>query len=396
MNIKHRDTIVVVGFLILVQASGAIAGFWLPAIAPEVAHTLKMSPSLIAYVVLIQYIFAMFSSLLAGGFVARFGAWRSSQIALVIFAFSHTIFWQGSLLALIAGSITLGCAYGLVTPPAAHLLSKVVTPQNRNFIFSIRFTGVPIGGITAGLTAPAIALALGWRESMLVTPLLTLLLALAMQPFRQHWDKDRTHSATLFRNPAADIQTVWNKTSLKWITLSALCMGAVQTTLTTYTVTMLVEDLKYNLIAAGIGLSTIQFASVFGRLSWGWLADQLGSGALISMIIAVIVAVCACVTTFLSPDWPELLVYGLCFVFGFVGMGWNGVYASEIARLAPPHAISGATGASMFIMFSGVFLGPLIFVFLFSFTNSYTSTYFVTAFVAVGALVCLLRSVKAQ
>ena len=37
MNISRLDTFIVVGFLILVQGTGAVAGFWLPAIAPEVA-----------------------------------------------------------------------------------------------------------------------------------------------------------------------------------------------------------------------------------------------------------------------------------------------------------------------------------------------------------------------
>ena len=77
MTISRTDTVIVVGFLILVQGTGALAGFWLPAIAPEVGQSLGLSPSLIAYPVLILYIFAMVSSLMAGGIVRRFGAWRS-------------------------------------------------------------------------------------------------------------------------------------------------------------------------------------------------------------------------------------------------------------------------------------------------------------------------------
>ena len=59
MTISRTDTVIVVGFLILVQGTGALAGFWLPAIAPEVGQSLGLSPSLIAYPVLILYIFAI-------------------------------------------------------------------------------------------------------------------------------------------------------------------------------------------------------------------------------------------------------------------------------------------------------------------------------------------------
>ena len=83
MNNSRLDTAIVVVFLILVQGTGAVAGFWLPAIAPEAAKGIGLNASLIAYPVLILYVFAMISSLFSVGFVTRFGAWRTSQLALL-------------------------------------------------------------------------------------------------------------------------------------------------------------------------------------------------------------------------------------------------------------------------------------------------------------------------
>ena len=34
-------------------------------------------------------------------------------------------------------------------------------------------------------------------------------------------------------------------------------------------------------------------------------------------------------------------------------MGWNGVYASEVARLSPSNAVGKVTGACMFVVFAG-------------------------------------------
>ena len=109
----------------------------------------------------------------------------------------------------------------------------------------------------------------------------------------------------------------------------------------------------------------------------------------------MITVICATVTTLLSPAWPALVVYGLCFAFGLVGMGWNGVYGSEVARLAPANAIGRATGASMFITFSGVFIGPMIFATIYALTGAYTATYLTTAMVALAALFCISRAARA-
>ena len=392
MNDSRPDTFIVVGFLILVQGTGAVAGFWLPAIAPEVADNVGLNASLIAYPVLLLYIFAMISSLFAGGFVNRFGAWRTSQLALLLIGISHLMFMGGSLFLIALGSVVLGWAYGMITPPASHLLSKVVTKKNRNLIFSIRFTGVPIGGVLAGILAPQVALEFGWQQSMLFSVIVAAGLCLAMQPFRCKWDSDRSSDTALLRNPLTDLQLVWRLTSLRWVALYGMCMGAIQTTLTTFTVTMLVEDIGYSLVLAGLGLSVIQFSSIFGRVAWGWVADKINNGLLTLMIIALIAMICAVITITLSPQWPHLLVYTLCFVFGIAGMGWNGVYASEIVRLSPKNDVSKTTGASFFITFSGVFVGPLLFSTGYSIVGAYNISFFLTIIIALSAIVFILKS----
>ena len=392
MTNSRLDTFIVVGFLILVQGTGAVAGFWLPAIAPEVADDVGLNASLIAYPVLILYIFAMISSLFAGGFVTRFGAWRTSQLALFLIGISHLMFMGGSLFLIALGSMILGWAYGMITPPASHLLSKVVTQKNRNLIFSIRFTGVPIGGVLAGIFAPQLALEFGWQQSMLFSVAVAAALCLAMQPFRSQWDSDRSSNVTLFRNPLTDLKLVWRLTSLRWVALYGMCMGAVQTTLTTYTVTMLVEDIGYSLVLAGLGLSVIQFSSIFGRVTWGWVADKINNGRLALMVIALIATICAVITITLSPQWPPVLVFSLCFVFGIAGMGWNGVYASEIVRLSPKSDVSKTTGASFFITFSGVFIGPLLFSAGYSIVGAYNITFFLTIIIALLAMFFIVKS----
>ena len=125
MSLGRVDTVVVVGFLILVQATGALAGFWLPAIAPAIGADLGLSPALIGYQVLVQYVFGMLSSLMAGGFVQRLGAWRASQVALLLFVLAHALFLTGSVAMIAEGCImarvchTNNCPVGVATQKEA-------------------------------------------------------------------------------------------------------------------------------------------------------------------------------------------------------------------------------------------------------------------------------------
>jgi hypothetical protein len=58
-------------------------------------------------------------------------------------------------------------------------------------------------------------------------------------------------------------------------------------------------------------------------------------------------------------------------VFGATAFGWNGVQLSEVARLAPPGSAGKVTGATGFVTFAGVVIGPPVFALLSSWTGSY-------------------------
>ncbi|MEO9899629.1 MFS transporter [Nisaea sp.] len=378
-----RDTVTVVFFMIWVQLIGSMASLWLPAIAPEAAAALGVDASLIGLQVVVVYIGGMVTSLFAGGLVARLGAWRVSQVSLCLFALAHLVIASGELPLMALGSFIIGLGYGLINPPAAHLMSKIVTPKNRNLVFSIRFTGVPLGGIAASTFAPAIALALDWQSSMLVTILAALSMALVMEFFRKHWDSDRSRAAPLIRSPLADIKAAWKLPAIRWLCFTGLFLAAIQLSLNAFAVTFLVEETGYTLVAAGLALTAVQVAGVIGRIAWGVLADRIRSGFAALIINALLTALSALATVFIAPDWPVGLVYALFFVFGFTAMGWNGVFASAVVQHSPDGKAGNMTGAALFFTFSGVIVGPAIFTLGYQLLGTYSGSFMVTAILAV-------------
>lgn len=392
-----RDTITVVFFMIWVQLIGSMASLWLPAIAPEVAAALGTDASLIGLQVVIVYIGGMITSLLAGGLVGRLGAWRVSQVSLGLFALAHLIISSGLLSLIVLGSFIIGFGYGLINPPAAHLMSKVVTPKNRNLVFSIRFTGVPLGGIAASTFAPSVTLSFGWQSSMSVTIAVALLMLVIMEFFRKRWDSDRSPAAPLFHSPLADITAAWHLPAIRWLCFTGLFLAAIQLSLNAFAVTFLVEEIGYTLVAAGLALTAVQVAGVIGRIAWGILADCIGSAFATLIINAVLTAVSALVTVFIAPDWPVGVVYFLFFIFGFTAMGWNGVFASVIVEHSPEGKAGNMTGAALFFTFSGVIVGPAIFTLGYRLLGTYSASFIVTAILAVagsGAIALAAHAAK--
>ena len=71
----------------------------------------------------------------------------------------------------------------------------------------------------------------------------------------------------------------------------------------------------------------------------------------------------------------------MCAFFGATAIGWNGVQLSQVARHAPPGQAGAVTGASGFLTFTGVVLGPPLFAVLAGMTGSYRA-----GFAAFGTL----------
>jgi len=97
--------------------------------------------------------------------------------------------------------------------------------------------------------------------------------------------------------------------------------------------------------------------------------------------LGIAAAVCAYATAAMTEAWPAVAVIAVCTVFGATAIGWNGVQLSQVARHAPPGQAAMVTGASGFVTFAGVVLGPPTFALLAALTGSYR-----VGFLAFGTL----------
>lgn len=369
-----------------IQAMVSLALLTLPVMAPVVAAAVGVSSVYVGVYVAIAYVGAILASLAAGTAVARYGAIRISQAGLVVCALGLALCAVNSVPVIALGALLIGIGYGPVTPASSHLLARTTPARSLSLVFSLKQTGVPLGGVLAGLIVPSLLLVTGWQGALLVVSLLCLACAVVAQPMRREMDADRHPQCPLsLGNLAEPLRLVLSHRALVVLAACSFFFSATQLSLVTYLVTFLHDSLGQGLVAAGLALSVSQFAGVGGRVFWGYVSDRFLGARRMLALLAALMALSSVGTALLSTSMPTALIMGILVVFGASAIGWNGVYLAEVARQAPKGQASVATGGTLAVTFLGVVLGPPLFGALSSMFGSYRAGY---AALAVPTLVC--------
>lgn len=345
-----------------IQSLVAMGLLTLPSMAPRVAQALAISPAYLGLYIALAYAGAMTASLAAGGAVARYGAIRVSQAGLLLCAVGLALCAVPSFIAMAVGAVLIGMGYGPITPASSHLLARTTPAHRISLVFSIKQTGVPVGGALAGAIVPSLQQFAGWQQALLAVAAANVVCAIVSQRLRKDFDADRDPSrraaASNFLQP---VRMVLAHPALRMLAGCSFIFSIVQLSLTTYLVTYLTDSLAYGLVAAGALLSVSQAGAVLGRVGFGYASDRwFGARRMLAMLSAVM-ALSALATSLLPAHAPGLLVMAVLFVFGATALGWNGVYLAEVARQAPPGMAGVATGGTLAITFLGVMLGPPMF-----------------------------------
>jgi MFS family permease len=362
-----------------------------PVIAPELALEMGVEPSLIGYQMSLIYGSAMLSSPFLTWMVTRFGACRAIQAGLLLSVIALALALLSGLAALLMASILLGVAMSVMTPAGAHVLFRFSPPKRRNLMFSIKQTCVPAGWMMMALIAPPVTLMFGWKWAIALVMVFAVGMIAALQCVRATWDDDRTTQAGSAAQQAREgLMLLWKLPELRWLSVASMFMSGVQLCLSSFAVTLLVQEAGYGLVAAGVMLSVAQGAGVTGRIAWGWIADRFGNClGLLLRLSAVMVASCAAMG-FVTTQWPPVLMALLFLVFGASAIGWNGLFLAEVARLSPPGKVSVATSGAMVWNFAGILIGPALFAMTVRANSSYALTFGLLSLFAIGGFLFLL------
>ena len=367
---------------LMVQSLTAMALAVPSVLAPVAAVDFGVAPTAVGQWVGFSYMVAMFAGLASGTLVGRHGPVRILQIAVLGVALGLAVgAGAGAALLLLCGAF-LGTAHGLVNPASSAILAVAAPVRMRSMIFSIKQTGVPVGGALAGMLVPVLLLWTSWQTAVLVLAVGAAASLLVLVPFRRAYDGDRNPDQRLHvRGFAAPVAEVWANRPILELALVSALYSAVQMSFITYLVSYLKIELAYTLVAAGLVFSASQFAGALGRVLWGAVADHVFEPRVVLAALGMVTALCGIAAALFTAEWPFAAVFTVCVLYGATAVGWNGVFLAEVARLAPQGRVAIVTGGTQFFTFAGVLIGPPLFGAIASMTGSYG-----TGFILIAAL----------
>ena len=256
-----------------VQALVTMATLTMSILAPRAAEDIGVPAENIGFYASIVYLGAMVGSLTAGGFVLRFGAIRFSQIAMLACAVGLVI-GVGAHWSLLLVS---GLGYGPTTPASSHILSRHTPPRFLSLVFSIKQTGVPLGGLIAGLLIPLFLAWFDWQGAMWAVTATVLLGVVSLQPTRRRFDSGLEAGAPLLRgNIIGPLRLVFSRPELRVLIAGSFLFAAIQQCDTYFLVTFLQTEIGWSNQKAGLALSVLGASGVVGMVAVA-AGDQLPS-----------------------------------------------------------------------------------------------------------------------
>ena len=377
-----------------VQMLATFAVFALPTIAPKAAETLGVAPQWIGYQMSVIYLAAAAISTYAGVIVRRYGACTASLVAVGLCAAGLCGLASGNLIITALASGTIGFGYGLTNPSASHLLLRYAPPGRRNLIFAIKQAGVPLGGIIAATLLPGLSLYVGWQSAVLISSGLLIALMVPLWQRRHRWDDDRVAATRLTDGGLKGLGVVFGDPVLRSLAVTGLCFAGFQVCLIAFAVTLLVTELGWSLVNAGLAVTAMQTAGVIGRLSWSLLADRIGHGVRILFGIGMLIAALGLTTSMMSTSWSSTATIAVLMAFGSTVIGWNGLYMAEAARVSGPAKVGIATGGIMMFNFTGVILAPATFGLIAKSQGSIATTFGWFALLPLMGVIALIPAIR--
>jgi predicted MFS family arabinose efflux permease len=279
-----------------------------------------------------------------------------------------------------------GVGYGTLNPASTTAAMSWFPPRQRATVVGLKQVGLPFGGMLGAAILPTLALSFGWRRAVVASALAVGACAVL--------------SAAVYRDPPGEplparkpgergaIALVLSNRDLWLVALATLVFAGMQTVWMAFLALYLQAVVGLSLLAASRYLAVAQGGGVLGRVAFGVLSDRVFGGRrrLPLAIAGCGSALCSIALAYTGPGTSTLWLGLLALVFGFVGIGWNGVQHTLMAELAGPRTAGTAVGLGLAISSLGVTIGPPIFGWCVTAAGGFRGPWLGLAGVMVGGL----------
>lgn len=342
---------------LMTMSTSAIPALW-KYIGPEFG----LGDERIAIYSLLVYSIGFFASSAAGSAIIKFGPLRASQICLAAAALAMLAASLGAFWLIVPAALMLDVGMGPSTPASSQVLARFSSPANAPLVFSIKQTGVPVGGFLAGAVLVPIAEVYSWPTALFVAGVAAGLAALWMQRFRRRFDDERSPTRRLsVADIAASFRAATATPALRKLAFAGFAFSGLQVAFMYYFIAYAVSDVGLDRVTAGQVYGAASLVAIAGRIFWGWLAGRHARPRALLAFLSVAMAASAAAIGLATPAWGVAGLGAAALAFGATGVSWNGVHLAEVARNAPPGQVAVVMGGVISCCFLGLILLPALF-----------------------------------
>lgn len=355
MSWRCRDAqpgaVTVVGLSLGALTASTFAIVALGALAPELRDEFGFSSAEVGFLISLVFIGGAISSPRAGSLTDQIGPAAVLGWSLVLFTVAMVVAATAPNAPVFLAALCLaGVMYAGINPPtnvaiAGRMARKV------GFFLSVKQSGVPLGGLLAGVVLPPVALAFGWRWALAVTVAACAVIA-ALSP--------RLRGAAVIggSEPGQQGSSPLTRRDLVALGVFGFAMSGTQWSVFAHLTVFLTDERAFSLALAGLALGLVQGLGAGARLVWGWVSDIPGRRLTILVMLAGIGAICLVA---LAAGVRGLLLWLVLAIAGIAIVGWNGAYYALIADRAGAGGLGRASANSLVFIFGGsVVVPPLL------------------------------------
>lgn len=333
----------------------------IPALWKYLGPDFGLGDSKIAVYSLAVYVVGFFASSASGSAVIRFGPLRASQMCLLAASWAMLAASLGFLWLFLPAAFLLGVGMGPSTPASSQILARFSTPERTPLVFSIKQTGVPIGGFLAGAVLVPIADAASWQVALLISGVVTWAAAIWMQRFRNRFDDERTPARRISINDiGVSFRAATATPGLRKLAFAGFAFSGLQVAFMYYFIAYAVTDVGIDRVTAGQVYGGASLIAIAGRIFWGWLAGGRASPRSLLVFLSLAMFASAAAIGMATPEWGVWGLAAAAAAFGATGVSWNGVHLAEAARQAPPGQVAVVMGGIISCCFLGLIVLPAL------------------------------------
>ncbi len=354
---------VVIVAMLFQQAMSYMAAQVLPAVAKQAGDALLLNPELVFYHTTLFYAVSGVFQASVGGLIIRWGSIRASQLSLLGLGLGLGLSMLGTIWAFAVAAIIMGAANSFSTPASSHLLARHCPPKYAPLIFSIKQTGVPLGGLIAAFATRLLVdqnQPESWTQAFLATSIICLVLMAMIHPMRRRFDADRNPGYPVrFTDAIRNIGLVRRTPALRDLAFGMFAFVGLQGLFNSIFATYAQTTLGYDQPTAIDVLIAVNLVAALARIYWGWIGSSWAPARDVLAALGFIMTA-ATIAVGQAVGWPLWLLAFAALVFGISALSWHGLLLSEVARLAPPGQVGPVTGGVLFWGALGMLSYPFV------------------------------------